>query len=272
MRAEGITELQIERLGDLKVAYRMAGSGERVVFIHGLAQDSRMWACQQQELSDYSTFAYDVRGHGQTTLGDCDGTLTQLGSDLISFLERVGAASCVGFSLGGTVALWAAARRPDLVSDVVAIATSSVVGRVAAAFLAKRIALFATSDRTAVRSALLEDTRAQLANPSVDVEKVTNLRMEAIGDGKGYVNGARAMAAIHEHPLNDLLECITSPVLVVSGEHDVVCPRRASEIMLEHLPDGHFEELPSVGHLVTDENPGLVTSVISNWMDRMHRK
>jgi 3-oxoadipate enol-lactonase len=264
----GAERINTVRLGDIDVAYRAEGEGPMVVFIHGLAQDHRMWAPQQERLSDFRTLAYDVRGHGGTSLGEADGTLAQLGGDLVAFLEHFGPASCAGFSLGGTVALWAAAERPDLVRDVIALATSSVVGRTAARFFADRIELFSSRDDDGIRAALEQDTRAQLAGPRADPAAITASRMEAIGDRRGYVNAARAMAGIHEQPLNDRLKRIGRPVLVVSGEFDQFCPRRAAEIMLEHLSQGHFEELAGAGHLVTEEDPDAVTGVIAAWLRR----
>jgi 3-oxoadipate enol-lactonase len=239
----------------------------QTVLIHGLAQDHRMWSHQQDDLAELRTLAYDVRGHGATTIGEADGTLSQLGQDLIAFLELHGATVCIGFSLGGTVALWAAAERPDLVTSVIAIATSSVVGRIAAARLGERIRLFETGDEAAIREVLRSDTTAQLAEPDPDrIEEIVRLRLEAIGDRAGYLNAARAMAGMYAEPLNERLACITVPVHIVAAEHDRVCPRRAAEIMLEHLPQATFEELPGVGHLVTDEGSDAVTALIRKRM------
>ena len=225
-----------------------------------------MWARQQHELSDFSTWAYDLRGHGGTTLGACDGTLPQLGGDLIALLERVGRATCVGFSLGGTVALWAAAERPDLVERVIAIATSSIVGRKAAAGLDERIALCGRGDDQAVREMLLNDTNAQLAKGVVEAEQLLPQRLEAIRDVGGYVNGARAMRWMHDHPLNEGLTRIEASVLIVAGELDVVCPPVAAEIMLEHLPGADYEEIPGAGHLLNDEDPAALTTILRNWL------
>lgn len=255
-------------LRDIDVAYRPAGRGATVVLIHGLGQDHQMWTAQQEMLNGYRTIAYDLRGHGRSTAGEGDGTLAQLGGDLIALLDHVGPARCVGFSLGGTVALWAASERPDLVPAVAAIATSSVVGRAAAAFFAARIELFSAGDPNAIRKAAVEDTRSQIAAGSLDVEALAAARLEAIGNARGYINAARAMVALREVPLNDRLELIRQPVIVISGEHDAFCPRRAAEIMLEHLVDARFEELPGVGHLVADEDPDAVTRVLQQWLDR----
>lgn len=254
-------------LRDLELAYRESGDGKPVVLIHGLAQDHRMWEHQQAGLQDLSTLALDIRGHGASTIGGADGTLAQLGGDLVGFLEEHGPAVCVGFSLGGTIAFWVAAERPDLVKGVIAMATSSVVGRAAAAGMVERIELFENGDDEAVRKLLLADTKAQLADPEIDAGAITDARMVAIGDRRGYVNGARAMLGLREEPLNDRLAATECPVLVVSGEKDVVCPRRAAEIMLEHLPSADFTELSRVGHLMTDEAPDVVTGVMREWLD-----
>lgn len=269
---EQSTTLKQVRLRDLDVAYSQSGEGRPVVLIHGLAQNHRMWADQQRDLPGYRTLAYDVRGHGGTTAGEPDGSLAQLGGDLIAFLEEFGPATCVGFSLGGTIALWAASERPDLVTDVLALATSSVVGRAAAGFFRDRIELFDGSDEAAIRDALLADTRGQLAGSGADERVVLEERLEAIGDRKGYVNAARAMVGMSEQPLNDRLTELRCPVLVVSGENDQFCPRKAADIMLEYIPDGRFEELPAVGHLVTDEDPAAVTDVLRRWLEEGDRR
>ncbi|HWC09453.1 MAG TPA: alpha/beta hydrolase, partial [Solirubrobacterales bacterium] len=210
--------MDVVSLGDIDVAFRAAGSGERtLVMIHGLGQDHRMWAEIQDQLSEYRTIAYDLRGHGGSTVGDGAGSLNQLGGDLIALLERFGPAVLVGFSLGGSIALWAAAERPDLVQGVVAVATSSVVGRAAAAAIEERIETFEKGDAGEIYAQILEDTEAQLASGEADAAAVSAERAAAVRDPRGYVNAARAVRGMHEESLNARLTAIASPVLIVSG-------------------------------------------------------
>ena len=258
--------IDIVTLGDVSVAYRRSGAGQRVVMIHGLGQDHRIWEDLQRQLDDFETVAYDIRGHGSSTLGDANGTIAQLGRDLLSLLEEIGPAVCIGFSLGGTIALWAAAQRPVLVPAVIAIATSSVVGRVAAASMDDRISQVLAGDRNVLRAIIEQDTLSQLAGFEVDVEYLVESRMEAIGEADGYLNGARAVRAMRDEPLNGRLDAITQPVLIVSGSIDSWCPRKAADIMLEHLSNASFEELDGVGHLVTDIAPGALLAVVRPWL------
>ncbi|MEA2419689.1 MAG: 3-oxoadipate enol-lactonase [Thermoleophilaceae bacterium] len=260
-------------MGDIEIAYREAGEGRPLVLIHGLAQDHGMWAHEQADLSGYRTLALDVRGHGDTATGAADGTLAQLGGDLVAFLEAIGPATCIGFSLGGTIALWAAAERPDLVVGVAAIATSSVVGRQAADGMRERIAIAEEGDRAAMRDLLVRDTHYQLSDGAADAAAIAEQRLRAIGDRTGYTNGLRAMLAMRDEPLNDRLEQISVPVLVVTGEHDAVCPGRAAEIMREHLPStAEFLEIAGVGHLMTDEAPRAVSGALRGWLEAGDRR
>lgn len=118
---------------------------------------------------------------------------------------------------------------------------------------------------------LLRDTAAQLAKGNVRAEDVIDERYEATSDIAGYVNGATAMRWMRDHPLNDELARISVPVLVVAGERDVVCPPRAAEIMLEHLPNAEYEQVAGVGHLLNDESPATVTAILRRWFEREER-
>ncbi|WP_010692741.1 alpha/beta fold hydrolase [Saccharopolyspora spinosa] len=248
-------------LNDIQTHYCTNGCGPAVVFVHGLAEDHRSWRRQQDEFTDHHTYAYDLRGHGASTLGGADGTLAQLRDDLIAFLTEVsGPAVCVGFSLGGTVVLSAAAQRPDLVTGIAVLGTSSVVGRAAAEFHQRRAEQ--VGDAAAVLDGLREDTAAMLASSTVDVDDLVARRAESIGDGRGYANAATAMAGLHGNPLTPELAAIKCPVTVIGGENDVLCPRKAADILLEALPRATYREIPGAGHLMNGDNPDATTAAL----------
>ena len=255
------------RLADIDVGYTRMGEGPPAVMLHGLAEDRSSWADVQRRLNDFSTYAYDLRGHGETNLGEAEGTLEQLGGDLIGFLEALtGPAHCIGYSLGGAVVLWVAARRPDLVTGATVAGTSTVVGRRAAAFFRERIETI-QSDFCGFGSALKEDTRQQLVVAGDRLDDVAARRLKAIGTGDGYVNAARAMARLHEDPLTQLLPDIACPVHVIGGEADVFCPRKAAEIMLAALRHGTYHEVAQAGHLMSVDQPEAYAEAIRNALE-----
>src|SRR4051794_9210770 len=87
---------------------------------------------------------YDLRGHGGSPLGaDADGSLAQLGADLIHVLDDAGVERAViaGFSLGGTIAMRAAIDAPERVSALALIGTSSRVNTAARGWYEERAAM-----------------------------------------------------------------------------------------------------------------------------------
>jgi len=255
------------RLADIAVGYTRMGEGPPAVMFHGLAEDRSSWADVQRRLSDFTTYACDLRGHGETELGEAEGALEQLGGDLIGFLEALtGPADCIGYSLGGAVVLWVAAKRPDLVKRATVAGTSTVVGRRAVGFFRDRIETI-RSDFPGFADALKEDTRQQLVVAGDRLEAVAARRLKAIGDGGGYVNAARAMARLHDDPLTRLLPDIACPVHVIGGEADVFCPRKAADIMIAALRRGTYHEVAGAGHLMSVDQPDAYAQAIRDALE-----
>ena len=256
------------RVRDIDVAYTEKGAGETVVMVHGLAEDQHSFAALQSALPDFHSFAYSFRGHGGTSAGDADGTLEQLGEDLIAFLEEVsGPARCIGYSLGGAIVLWAAARRADLIKHAVTAATSTVVGRAAVGFFTDRIAQI-NSDKSAFASALRDDTAAQILDSEVDIDAVTERRIKAVGDGQGYINAARAMIGVNKNPLTPELANIECPVDVIGADGDLFCPRKAADILMAGLSGGRYHEIAGAGHLISVDKPQAYAEVVRNILER----
>ena len=272
MQHDEFAHTQTRRIGDIDVCYRERTpaqvAGPPVVMIHGLAEDHRSWGGVQTGLDHHQTLAYDLRGHGTSSLGDANATLEQIGQDLIGFMDAVtGPGVAVGYSLGGAVVLWAALQRPDLFSQAIVIGTSSIVGRAAVGFFDQRIETLSTDFRAFCED-LRADTKAQIVTADVDLEAVTARRIEAIGDGGGYVNAARAMAGLHGKPLTAELAQLRCPLDVIYGDKDLFCPRKAAEIIVAAAPDATITELANAGHLMSVDQPQAYLNAIQSALDQ----
>jgi pimeloyl-ACP methyl ester carboxylesterase len=239
-----------------------------VVLAHGLGEDHRQWAYQEDTLAPIAVCTYDIRGHGRTPAGPTKGTLEQLGDDLVELLEALGSRPriLVGFSLGGTIVLWVAAMRPELVRGVVVFGTSSVVGQRARQAYLDLARLALNTQDPAFAAAIAEGLRAGLERTDISVEALVQSDLEAIGNGAGYRNAALAMAGLTEAPLTPLLSRVRCPVLVVGADHDRYCPPKAQQLLLDALPGSGYIELKGVGHLMNSEAPETVTRLVRDFV------
>ncbi len=254
-------------LNDIVVNYRQCGSGPPVVLLHGLAEDLRSWEAVATHLGEFSVYAIDLRGHGRTTPGQGAGTLSQLSDDLAAFLSTVtGPAAVVGYSLGGTIGLKAATAPGSLIAHLIVAATSSVVGTAAAEFFAGRIAQLEAGDWDGFAAGLRDDTTKQVVTEA-DIDTLASRRVEAVGDGRGYINAARAMIGIRSEPLNPLLARIEVPVDVIGASSDVFCPRRASDIIVDNVGDCRYHEIAGSGHLLSVDQPDAYGKLLARLLN-----
>lgn len=255
-------------LGDIAVNYWRRGSGPAVVLLHGLAEDHRSWGNVAAYLDGFTTYAVDLRGHGRTSTGQGSGTLEQLSDDLIAFLNAVsGPAAVVGYSLGGIIALDAATAADAPIRHLIVVATSSVVGAAAADFFNRRIAQLETGDSAAFAAGLRDDTALQMVS-TADLDAVVAGRLAAVGDGRGYINAARAMIGVRAEPLNPRLAGITVPLDIVGAADDVFCPRRAADIIAAAVPHGRFHEIAGAGHLISVDQPGRYGELLARLLHK----
>ena len=178
------------------------GRGEPVVLVHGLGDDHRAWRRVVAPLMlTRRVVLYDLRGHGGSPLGDADGSLAQLGADLIEVLDdaEIERATIAGFSLGGTIAMRAAIDAPDRVSALALVGTSSRVNSAARGWYEERAALV-DDDDPELRATLDKDTEDVYRNRPEEIEAGLRIRRESTADPRGFANACLAMASLNEAP------------------------------------------------------------------------
>src|SRR5437660_406068 len=223
----------LARCNDIDVAWFEAGRGEPLILIHGLADDHRAWRRTLPDLMlRHRVILYDLRGHGETSLGEPDGTLRQLAADLVGLMDALGVerTDVAGFSLGGTIAMRTAVDYPGRVRGLVLVATSSRVGRSAADWYRQRMAMVDAGDPQ-LRETLDRDTADVYAESPGELEEGLIIRRQSTADPRGYRNACVAMAALNASPLDPELDRITAPTLIVASERDRHCPPKAAEII-----------------------------------------
>ena len=115
----------VERIGPAPhIAVEHAGSGEFVIFMHGIGGNRRNWYDQIDAFAPhFHAAAWDARGYGDSD--DYEGalTFTDYADDLARVLDYFGQsrAHVVGLSMGGRIAMDFAARYPRAAVDLDAV-------------------------------------------------------------------------------------------------------------------------------------------------------
>ena len=114
------------------LAYIHEGDKKNVLLmLHGNYCSSVHWTPLIERLrEDYTIYALDMRGFGDSTYKSEFDTIEELADDVSSFCDRLDLkrVSVIGWSMGGGVALALAARNPKLVKQLILIDSMSYRG------------------------------------------------------------------------------------------------------------------------------------------------
>jgi len=118
---------EIAAADGVPIVYDVRGSGEpTLVFVHGWLCDASFWDGVVPSFEgDHRVVTVDLPGHGRSGRDRDRWTVADLAADLAGVLEGLGLdrTVLVGHSMGGPIALLAAARVPERVLGVVGVDT-----------------------------------------------------------------------------------------------------------------------------------------------------
>lgn len=259
------------------IAYEEAGSGSGalpagrqapLVLIHGFPFSRKMWKPQlEAHFRGRRTVAYDVRGHGESEVGDGRYTIDLYVDDLAALLDglKISRAVLCGLSMGGYIALRTAERYPDRLAALVLCDTKSQAdndetkaGRATAIREIQRngMAKFA---ETFVQSALSDETLAK--KPEVVEFAASMIRATA---PEGACGALRALASRTDTTAS--LSKISVPTLVLVGAQDKITPPVGAEALAHAIPGARLELVPSAGHLSNLENPDFFNAELAAFL------
>lgn len=258
-----------DRVNGTVLAWDEAGTGEAVVLVHGIAESRRAWQHQVGPLAGrFRVIAFDVRGFGESEAGEAESRIEQYADDIAALLARLGvrSASVVGFSMGGVIVQRFALAYPELTRALVVAASSSVVNRRAADYYRERAEL-AEKDLAAARDASVSDASSCFAlSPPEVVEAYRDVRRAAVTNACGLASAARAMSSLLDRPLTPELGALRCPTLVVTGERDVYCPPRGSEMIAGAIPGARLEIAPALGHCLHWEDAARFNALVQEFL------
>ena len=247
--------MEVVRTNGLEIAYERVGEGPPLIFVHGGAEDGRVWQPQLAALAnEFTVVAWDEPGAGRSSDVPAGFGLAEYAHCLAALIEAIalGQAHVVGLSWGGTVVQELYRHHPELVATLILVDT----------YAGWKGSLTEDEVRTRV-----EGVRQMLAAPAEEFDP-TYPGLFAGDPPADFVPLLEHMAAsvrreslrtevlvMAEADQRDLLPRIAVPTLLIWGEQDVRSPLRIARKFEQAIPDARLVVTPDCGHVSNLEQP-----------------
>lgn len=228
----------------------------RVVTVHGSMDRGASFLKLARELRGTDVVRYDRRGYGRSAEAGTCADLTEQVDDLLAVMDERPAV-VVGHSFGGVIALGLAARRPDLVTGLLAFEPpmpwapwwpeTSAGGAVVAA---------------AVRGGAGD--AAELFMRRIVGDAVWERLPEATRRRR-RAEGPALVAEIHamrEGPAPFVAEAIEVPAVLGHGGAAAARHRRAAKELAASIPGATLLVVPGAGHGAHSTHPGELAAAV----------
>jgi pimeloyl-ACP methyl ester carboxylesterase len=240
----------------------VGGAGDpAIILLHGFAESAGAWRAVGAGLvGDFRVIAFDLPGHGLSDKPSSGYGVEELGARIGSALEAIGERRVVlvGHSMGGAIAAWVAASRPDLVERLVLIDAAGLAGPVlsssgdlppgaVAALFGAGAAMHGPSDPAWLADSLAEGVYQPSADPAYYAA------LEAVLREFDFVG------------LDSVMSEIKQPTLVIWGRHDRLTPIANGERIVELVPDATLVVIRDALHRPHTTHPSEVQSLVSQF-------
>ena len=251
----------------MKLNYVVEGEGEPIVFIHGLSDSLDYWEPVASSLKEnYKIIRMDLRGHGQSELGNDEITIDLFADDLFNILEELNLkkVNLVGFSLGGFVALDFAVNHPDMISSLVLMSCNVKMTdhsqMVFNKFLNAINSSFEDFYDVILPMVLCPDV---IENHTEELEL-----MRVYGAQTANVEAIKkAILAVNDFDIWDFLTEIDIPTLIIMGKYDeIFLPEDAADLS-NQIKNSRLIVLDNLKHnLLVGKNVVKITDILDEFV------
>jgi pimeloyl-ACP methyl ester carboxylesterase len=261
------------RVNGVELYYESSGSGpQAVVFSHGLLMSADMFREQVRFLSPrYRVVAYDHRGQGRSDRSARAHDMDTLAADAAALIEALGLAPChfAGLSMGGFVALRLAARRPELLRSCILLETSA---EPEPPQNVSRYRILSWALRLLGTGAVVDKVMPILFGKTFLADPA---RAELRAEWRGRLLALRrsihrsVTGVIERRGVEEELQRISMPTLILVGEEDVATPPPRAERIQAAIRGSRLVQIPCAGHSSTIENPTAVNAALGEFLSSL---
>jgi len=254
----------------VKIGYEVAGDGEPLVLVHGLAYDRAGWGRLPELLAkSFRVLLVDNRGVGESDAPEGPYAVQQLAADVAAVLDDAGVerTNLFGVSLGGYIAQEFALGYPERVQKLVLVSTAPGGPRshpMPAAGL-EAFGKYPTMEREAGLRLMVENSLGARG-----VRDVPGLADEIFAYRLGHAPSLAAWQAQAyagaTFDAYDRIGAIATPTLVIQGGADNVVDPRNAELLADLIPNARAVIVPERGHLLVWEDSERVAELVTEFL------
>jgi pimeloyl-ACP methyl ester carboxylesterase len=254
-----------------RIAYREAGSGLVLLFLHGLGGNSASWQPQFDAFShNHRVVAWDMPGFGGSDLLAAPSPPTRDFSGLARrFMDKldIGHAVGVGTSFGTVILADLAQAHPERVRAMVFACGVTGLGHLepqerSRLRSVRRAELESMGQRKFAE--LRNSTYVAKGTPEALVQRVVELAGSA--QPEGYL---AAYGALTESNIFPSLAKIDVPALVIAGANDPIAPARDCERVAHALSQAEYHCVANTGHYVNLEQTDIFNRLLGAFLSRV---
>lgn len=240
-----------------------------LVLASSLGTTMGMWDPQAEALAErFRLVRYDARGHGGSSVPPGPYAMADLGGDVLSMMDGLGAErfSFCGLSIGGMVGMWLASEAPERIERLILCCTSARFDPPDAWEERARAVMAGGVD--AVADAVLErwfTPAFRESRPEVVEWASAMLRSTP---AEGY---AGCCEAIRDADLRRGLGRILAPTLVIAGADDPAAPVEKARAIRDGISGSRLAVIERAAHIANVERPEAVTEEILGHLEPLRK-
>lgn len=242
----------------------ISGEGEPLVMVHGLGGNTSVWGSLTDALGRmFKVVRIDLEGAGFSPVQSEKFTLAGCIDDILAVMDAIEADSAhlMGHSIGTVICQLLTEKNPQRVKSLVLLGALHEVPDGARSALKDRAGKARNEGMIEIADAVTQaGTSAETKTSRPEVAAFTR-EMLLRQDPEGYARYCEAASGAETADLGK----IKCPVLLLTGNEDVVGPPMTSKKMKEQLSDARLVVIEGVGHQTTIEKPDPVRNEIINF-------
>jgi (E)-2-((N-methylformamido)methylene)succinate hydrolase len=253
-----------------KIFYEEKGSGEPLIFIHGVGLDHTMWNQQIDSLSDsFRVIVYDMLGHGGSEHPPGPYSLSQYVEQLSGLMEflKIEKTHLVGFSMGGMVAQAFALDFKNKLKTV------TIMNAVANRTEEQRKGILARVEEVRENGpfSTIEPAINRWFNPSFiqsQQEVVSQVRKRLQTNNPVSYLAAYTLFATADAEVWPKLQNIETPAFIITAENDIGSNPEMARMMHEQIKGSDIKIIPDMKHMLPVEGADIINKELRLFLDK----